>query len=70
MTVIISTSHPGGGRGLDKTATGPKAAMRERSVEDRMATLANIEGEQETASEKNFGQQIASPGNVGNEMER
>lgn len=69
VTVIISISHPGGGRGLDKTATGPKAAMRARRGEDRMAALASTKVEPERADEKNSGQRIASPGNVSNAME-
>ena len=34
-----------------------------------MTSPANIEVEQEPANERNFGQRMVSPGNVGNDME-
>ena len=42
--------------------------MRARRVEDRMMNFANMEGERETANERNFGQRMASPGNLGDEI--
>ncbi len=43
--------------------------MRARSFEDRMANLTDIEVDQKAANERNIGQRMVSPGNVGNEME-
>ena len=70
LSVIISISHTsGGGCGLDRTARGPKAAVRARRVEERMMSLVDIEVEGESANERTFGQRMASPGNLGNGME-
>ena len=64
-----STIGGGGGRGLDRTARGKKKAVRARRVEDRIMGWASMEGGRETANERNVGQRMASPGNLGNELE-
>ena len=70
LIVIISISHTGGGGcGLDRTARGPTAAVRARRVEERMMSLVDIELGGDSANERNFGQRMASPGNLGNGME-
>ena len=69
LMVTISISHTGGGCGLDRTARGPKTAARARRVEGCMMTLTDIEVAGESANERNFGQRMASPGNLGNGME-
>lgn len=43
--------------------------MRARRVEECMVNWADIEVERATANERNFGQWMASPGNLGNGME-
>ena len=50
-------------------ARGKKKAVRARRVEDRMMGWASMEGGRETANERNVGQRMASPGNLGNELE-
>ena len=67
--IISNSTIGGGGRGLDRTARGKKKGVRARRVEDRMMGWASMEGGREMANERNVGQRMASPGNLGNELE-